>query len=655
MQFDKRGVSAPFLLFACFAVAVGIYARFKGLGFAPVTPDEYYLARGIDGILKHGYPAYDCGGIYQRGLGLQYLIAAIRYTGLSVELSSRIVCAVASLAVLPAAYLVGRRFMSANAALLAVGLLALSVWEIEIARFGRMYAPFQAVFAWYLVYFLRHVIDGDQRALKGMMAMNVLGILIWEGSVFLALANFVPPLISYLETRRLSRTDWISVALTVPLLIAGYLMAKLDLRYASDIPPFPPGFSEQLIEAPISKLELVSLPDVSIHSSVPWLLAFLLLIALSLLALRWVWSLRSQPIAALGLLSTLAAALAHQFVLVAAVPVTLLLMKQISIADFRQRPAQIYVGAIVAAVVFWVLYSAASIDWPTAFQSAGGPMKALASFVYQFIQFPNIAGDIAKPFIKAVPWVTLLLVAGLTLAATQQIFGDSALRSPLRILLLLLVLIILGVGVSDPPREETRYVAFLYPLAITIIVAGLSRILMPREDNRRLGTLLGGAVIVMLFVATEDIDYHHIASIDTPETTFRLGMNPSLQSHLEIRDDVRSIAEWLEPQVTDGDTIVIDGVHGFDYYFHDSRYFFIDERNPTFTEFSCRNGSVERWTNLPLIHSFADLKAKTAQYRRVFIVTFTPSTEQMAQLADRRARIVLSRGLVSVVVLEPAV
>ena len=37
--------------------------------------------------------------------------------------------------------------------LIAVAVLALSVWEIEIGRFGRMYAPFQALFAWYIVFF----------------------------------------------------------------------------------------------------------------------------------------------------------------------------------------------------------------------------------------------------------------------------------------------------------------------------------------------------------------------------------------------------------------------------------------------------------------------------------------------------------------------
>ena len=189
----SKQVTAPFLFLAAVAICLGVYGRLKGLGFAPVSPDEYYLARGVDGILKYGLPAFDCGGYYQRGLGMQYLIAGLRWAGLSIELASRIVCAVSSIALFPAVYLLGQRLVSRNLALIVVAVVALSIWQIELARFGRMYAPFHAIFTWYLVFFLRYVVDRDTRAMVPMMALTFVGAFVWEGSVFLALANFFPP------------------------------------------------------------------------------------------------------------------------------------------------------------------------------------------------------------------------------------------------------------------------------------------------------------------------------------------------------------------------------------------------------------------------------------------------------------------------------
>ena len=79
---------------------------------------------------------------------------ALQYAGLSPELAPRLIAALSSLIALPAVYLLGRRLGGRNIGLLAVAILAISVWETEVARFGRMYAPFQAIFVWYLVCFL---------------------------------------------------------------------------------------------------------------------------------------------------------------------------------------------------------------------------------------------------------------------------------------------------------------------------------------------------------------------------------------------------------------------------------------------------------------------------------------------------------------------
>ena len=168
----------------CAALLFGVYARFKGLGTWPLTADEYYVARSVQNILRTGIPVYECGGYYPRGLLMQYLTAGLQLGGLSPELAPRLIAALSSLAALPAVYILGKRVHGSRIGLLAVIILALSVWEVEIARFGRMYAPFQALFAWYLVYFLKYTIDRDHRALWPMLALSAvlpLVMTIWLG------------------------------------------------------------------------------------------------------------------------------------------------------------------------------------------------------------------------------------------------------------------------------------------------------------------------------------------------------------------------------------------------------------------------------------------------------------------------------------------
>ena len=175
----------PLLALTATAVIVGIFARFKGLGKWSFTVDEYYLAQSVENLLRFGVPAYECGGYYTRGIGMQYVIAALRLIGLSPELAPRAVAAFSSLLALPAAYLLGRRIQGTVVGLLVVIVLAVSTWEIETARFGRMYAPFQADLRVVLGLFRSLHHRSRNRALWGMLALSILGGLVWEGGMLL--------------------------------------------------------------------------------------------------------------------------------------------------------------------------------------------------------------------------------------------------------------------------------------------------------------------------------------------------------------------------------------------------------------------------------------------------------------------------------------
>ena len=158
-------------MFTIACVIAGIAARFWALGKWPLAIDEYYFAQSVQNVLHFGIPKFPCGGLYVRGLLLQYASALLQLAGLSAELAPRLIAAVCGIIALPAAFKIGRRIGGRDVGLLAVAVLALSVWEIEIGRFGRMYAPFQALFAWYIVFFLAYVVDGKRRALAPMLLL----------------------------------------------------------------------------------------------------------------------------------------------------------------------------------------------------------------------------------------------------------------------------------------------------------------------------------------------------------------------------------------------------------------------------------------------------------------------------------------------------
>src|SRR5262249_46066879 len=155
-------------------------------------------------------------------------------------------------------YLIGRRLGGRDVGLLAVAVLGLSVWEVEIGRFGRMYAPFQALFAWYVFFFLRYAIDRERRALLPMLLLSALGFAAWEGGIFLVLTNFLPPIIANPDGQ-LSRRDWLYLAGCSLLLIPAYVLTLADLRLSGEEPALPPDYVEPQWISP-SRLDAAVMP-----------------------------------------------------------------------------------------------------------------------------------------------------------------------------------------------------------------------------------------------------------------------------------------------------------------------------------------------------------------------------------------------------------
>jgi hypothetical protein len=637
MPTSTQGRRLPLLLAAAAALCLGLYARLKGLGGAPFAVDEYYLARAIDGILRTGLPAFTCGGLYMRGLLLQYAAAALQWSGVTPELAPRLLSALGSLLSIPAVFLLGRRLVGRSLAWLAVILVALSVWEIEIARFGRMYAPFQADFLWYLVFFLRYTVDRDARALWPMILLSAIGPLVWEGGVFLPLLNLLS-LFLQRWPERMRPQDWRFLLGCGALLLLSVWLVTADFRGYNAL-SWPPGYAMSQSRPALDRLTTLRLPLGELTHHALWLAVAVLPLLLILPALRRVWQWRERRFLAAGLLALLLAAMAHQFLAVASVALLLVLMRLMSWRECFGRTLRPLHAAIIACALFWLAFGASRIDW-----QAGNRTELLAMLAYRLLSFPDLLQVVVRPWAAAVPHLgaaLMLLIAGELIAAAR----DEQTPEYERVLLTAFLVLLLAAGASHPPREETRYVFFLYPVALLIALQALSRLSRLLAGERPpLATGLTTVLALGGFACSEDFQPRFLLAVDAPAQTFHEGLSPAMQSHLIIRENFRALADWVRQHRAAQD-LVINDVHGMDRYYPDINYFYVDEDSPNFPDWSCQGGTLERWGGYPLLYDPDALRERLAPGTSAYLVAFVYDRDQILHdFAGLQPRVVASAG-----------
>ena len=631
------------------AVALGVFARFKGLAAAPQGVDEYFILRSTENLLHHGWPAFDCGGFYTRGLALQYLTACLSLLGVPLEQGPRLISAVSSLLALPAVFLISRRLNGVVVALLAVAIVAVSVWETELARFGRMYAPFQAVFLWYVVFYLRRSVDGDRRAEWPMIGLTVLGALLWEGGALLALANFLPLL---LRRRSLlpAKDEWPSIARFAVLFLLVYGFVTADFRTLGGTPALPDGYDPSEANSPADALSTGSPLWATLRSHRLWLALFLLVpLAGCAVAVRALWLRNRADLTAIGLAAMLVAAIAHQFLLAGAIPLLLLLFRYSSWRELTAASVRPVYLAVAVCGLFWLAFSYAAIEPPSGATSS----QVLFAHLYPLLSIPDFLNQVARPWARAVPLLGIGLLAFIGAAAVLVLRREEAAVSSERAVLALLICLLLAACASGAPRNETRYVFFLYPLAIIVSLNAVAA-LFAAGAHRRWALAATVAVCAGLFMLTEDFAPRYLLTIDRPGNLLRLHMTPGQEAHLVIRDDTPALAAWLRAHAT-GDAIVVSAYQSLDYYDPKVNFFYVDREDFNYASYACRHGTVDRWSNRPLLPSPAALATVIDANSSVYLVTYTTRVGALlTQLARYEPRVAWQSGHLSVVAFKAA-
>ncbi len=614
--------------FAAACVCCGIVARLVGLGKWPLAIDEYYLAQSVQNVLHYGIPRYACGGFYTRGLLLQYLAALLQLAGASAELAPRLIAALSSLAALPAVFILGRRIGGRSVGLVAVALMALSMWEIEVARLGRMYAPFQALFVWYLVFFLSYVVDRQRKALLPMLALSVVGVLVWEGGVLLAVTNLLPPFIKN-PSGRLRARDWLYLAGTVLLLIPLYWFVTADLRSLGAAPALPADYTD--LDLPSnSPLDAGVAPWATLRLHPLWMLAGILPFIAGVFAAYQIVKLHVRPSVVVGLLAALGCALLQQFELAAAIVLVMLLLSMLEWRELISREFRPFCAAILASAIFWVAFALCTPDWLSQTLS---PARTILLLGYEFVRFPDLIREVAIPWGRTDPILATALLLVLAAACVRAIARPALVAPAERVLLVLMVCLLLAAAASHPPRHETRYVFFLYPLALIIALT------MVKFATRALGvpssyaTPLALLLCVGGFSISEDFQPERLLNIDSAAVNFRLGLNEWQVAHYHPRTDIRGAANWLASNAQRGD-VIISSFPGLDFYYPRERFFFMERTDPRYEPWACRAGTIERWGNRPLISSLQELDAHVPTGHTAWLVI---EPQRAAELAKRLA------------------
>jgi len=599
-------------------VVAGTLARFWNLGRWPLAIDEYYFAQSVQNLLHYGFPKFACGGYYVRGLLLQYASAGLQLTGMSAELAPRLIAAICTLVALPAAYQLGRRLGGRDVGLVAVAVLALSVWEVEIGRFGRMYAPFQCLFLWYVVFFVQYVVDGRRRAAIPMLVLSAMGFAVWEGGVFLVLTNLLPPFIRHPDGRLTGR-DWLYLAGCSLLFIPAYYLTVADLRTSdSDLPA---DYAELPDSPSQSRLDAAIPPFKTLRAHIPWAVAFLVPLGVVLWAgvqqLRTRLQPKAEPLALLGMLLVLGCAALQQFELAVGVLVILVLLGIVDTESLSLANARPLYIAILACAVFWVAYGVAVAEWHTPGLSS---LHTLFLLGYEFVRFPDSVRQIAMPWARTVPLLSLGLFILVTANIARGVLRYRDTPPAERVLLALFVVLLLAAAASNPPRQETRYVFFLYPLAILFSIMTIGRCTRRMLGESPLGAAAAVVLCLLAFVLSEDFRPKHLWNIDSEAINFRIGMGSRLSGHYHPRSDGRAAATWLREHAVPGQDLVIIAFPGVDFYYPKSDYYFVAESDPRFESWACSRGTTQRWSNLPMLHSYEALRAKITSGRRVWMV-----------------------------------
>lgn len=636
-------IRALLVLMLLVAGAVGLYARLDGFGTRPLAIDEYYSARSVELILQSGLPAYPGGGYYFRGPILQYLTAASVWLFGATEFAFRLPALIFNLLSIPLAYLYARRFASVPVAMAVAIALLVSSWDVEFARFGRMYAPFQFMTLLFLLTVDITYFGGRWRWRYLPHAVYILAVLTHELGVLLAPLLFLPLVLNG-ERFPSWRDRVVFGAVSFGVALLGYASLKIDAyvggvidRFPSDyVNPFPTGLVQPAFPFWLQSVD-------------PWSVLFVLgaaLLAGGALALLIYRRDHQSAVAALGMLALIVFSLAHLLTLYALTLVILLFRYKAHRVGRHASTVTVVTAITLAIALAWLVFGLLMPDrlvappaTPTA--EASELFRLARALQLTFFSWPDLYHQMLRPFLLELPGIGLLAALALIYVAVVELAAPlpSLLRHPAAVIVMTMLLY----GLFQTTSSSTRYWFHLYPAILCLIALVVTDIMrrLPRVSEG-LAEAGGALMFLVAFALSTDFNPAHLIRAGGAEAAFRLGEFARFERAWIARPDYRSPAEFLNrtEEVTSASAIVVERLLPVSHYLDREHAIYFGRHTTDFVLSSRERGTREKWTNNRLLSTPDELAAFTASAPEVWIVRWVadPSFSQVdleALWADR--------------------
>ncbi len=519
--------------------AFGLYLRLRNLGELGFRWDEDITTLAVKGILEHGYPLFPSGMIYLRsGLFLYLLALSASLFGVD-EFALRLPAVLFSTATIPLAYFFATRLFGPLVGLSVAALMSVSFWELEMARFARMYAPFAFFYLLTVFAFYHYYIEGKGEWRFITVLLAFLTITLHQLGFTLALFFLFPLL--FREYRTVSRR---LLLLNFALISTFFLFWGYVLSYFFRLPvrmhqastallahqqTSDPSAFERLTAFALKILGRFDLPSfellenlyrTAIPASVILTLACLALAAFYLASIRKVMGIDHLLVLLIALFCYL-----HQFNLVLLFFFIYLFIQNEGLLALRHRQMQGLSVAVVLVFSFWLVYGLLYSE-PNQ-HVLSGESTHLRQTVKALFDYPRFR--IVWGFVLERPIMSFMAAFGF-LWSFQLAAQKPGQRNALFLILAFFVPLF-AAGLFETRYELFRYVFHLDMLYFTLFVLGLAK---------------WHAVIQLLFSRGKTLGTGHLASLNSNTHTRIVASGLLLFAALFI--DLNPVKSWLSTE-----------------------------------------------------------------------------------------------------------
>ena len=522
----------------------GTFARLSGLGGRPLAVDEYYFTRSVGFVLETGLPEFPSGGYYTRGLLPQYLsalsILIFRETGLAYRLPTTLFGFLG----VALGYAYCRRHLDRRLALAVACALLVSSWQVEFARFARMYAIFQCFTLVMLIAFDEAYFRGRRHFRYAPHAAGIALALSHSLSILLVPLLLIPLIDPRMRSRFASLAERVRFALAgLTLLALSVFLATADLRNSGVMDRLPLDY----VAGPgMPPIVVPAFPFWQIGGSATATLLAVVALLGGMAALALLWARRRARASdgrTIGLGAMVLAAVLHQFV-VAGVLVWALVCRH-DLWRIARQPVSVYLAVLAAGalVAGWLGYAFSRHDWTA---DVDGPQMGLVwSLRRTFFGWPDFYSLGLIPWAANLPWMGLLILASLAYMSFRTLKepNGTLLRRPWVVLAYVMVCF----GVLRSEYSELRYWFFIYPVILCVIATAF------QDVASRLGRGAGVAAIAYLatFGLSGDFQPRHLADIASHQAAYRIGPYQGRDGIWYGRQDFASPARYVGARAGD--------------------------------------------------------------------------------------------------------